>query len=448
MRDPIEELGNFDPGVPVSPLPAAEVRARGDRLRRRNTALVVGGAALAVALIVTPIAVFANRDGGGGRPEPAGLTRGVLLIPDEVPARDRLTDWREAPEEGAVLDCAPQQNSLDDDADSSVRRDFVADVAGSPPGEAPTAVIKTSVLQFSSEAAAREAYDRVQGWISGCPGGDDLAAKDVASYILGLEDGQGEGRRHDFYATDICTECDAIRFAHMGAAQFDNRLVLASYAEVGGPLEPEAMGETMRALFAGAVSKAGGDVADASWTEPAPALDFPLDTGLVSGSEFTVTGPGAGVEGVTFPDGFCGTDMWPVPTPPEGRLALKVTGPEYAQWRELVTFPTADAAVAALAGISQAVEQCPAVSGDEPANDLAFVTHPVDSGYDDVTFSYTYSEGLGGVVYQFVRVGHAILATAQYGEWAPETVATGAEELNGENTQLTPLMCEYTQAGC
>ncbi len=83
-----------------------------------------------------------------------------------------------------------------------------------------------------------------------------------------------------------------------------------------------------------------------------------------------------------------------------------------------------------------------------PANDLSFVAHDVESGYDDATFSYTYAEGLGGVVYQFVRVGHAVLATAQYGEWSPDTAATGAEELNGENTQLTPLMCEYADEGC
>jgi hypothetical protein len=446
MPDPIEELTNFDPGASVNPIPAAEVRRRGERLRRRNRALV-GGAVAAVLLVAVPVAVVARGD-DGGRPEPAGLTPAALLTADEVPAREQLTGWREAPSGGEVLACAPQQNSLAEDAEASVRRDFEADQAGMPAGETPVSVIKTSVLQFSDEASARDAYDRVQGWIEGCPGGADLAAKRVARYFLGIENGQAEGRRHDFYAPDICTECDAIRFDHMGVAQFSDRLVLVSFAEVGGPLEPEAMGDTMRELFMRAVSKAGGEVADASWTEPAPALDFPLDTGLISGSEFSVQGPRAGIEGVTFPEGFCDTDVWPSSTPLEGRLALKVTGPEFAQWRELVTFPSADEAVAVLAAIREAVESCPEVSGDEPANDLTFVSHPVDSGYDDTTFSYTYREGLGGVVYQFVRVGHAVLATAQSGEWAPETTPEGARQLNGENSQLTPLMCEYTQAGC
>jgi hypothetical protein len=446
MPDPIEELSNFDPGVPVSPLPAAEVRARGDRLRRRNAALVVGGAVAAIVLIAVPVAVFAGDD-DDGMPQPAeGLTDKVLLTADEVPARERLTEWRQAEPDGQVLACAPNGAALD--AEASVRRDFSADVAGQPAGDQPVSIVRTEVLQFDDESAARDAYDTAQGWVFGCPGGDDLADKGVSEYSLRLQNGQAQARQHDFFATDICTECDAIRFDHMGVAQFDNRLVLVSFAEVGGPLEPTGMGETMNALFVGAVSKAGGEVEGASFTEPPPALDFPLDTGLISGSEFAVEGPGPGIEGISFPKGFCGADLWPSPTPLNGRLALKVTGPEYAQWRELVTFPSADEAVAAVAGIRGAVEQCPAVSGDEPANDLTFVSHDVESGYDDATFSYTYREGLGGVVYQFVRVGHAVLATAQSGEWAPETTPEGARQLNGENTQLTPLMCEYTEAGC
>jgi hypothetical protein len=401
--------------------------------------------------------VFADRD-GNGRTGPAkeGLTGNVLLTADEVPARKRLTEWRESSaQEGEVLACAPQLNSLDDDADSWVRRDFEADVAGVPAGDVPASMVRTEVLQFADQSAARDQYDRVQGWMFGCPAGDDLAAKSVSAHAVDIEGGQGEVRRHDFFAPDICTDCDAIRFDHMGVAQFDDRLVMVSFAEVGGPLEPDGLDATMEELFRAAVTKAGGEITGGSSTgeiseapEPDPdpsALDFPLDQGLISGSEFSVEGPGPAVEGVTFPDGFCG-DSWP-PEAPVGRLALKQAGPEYAAWRELVTFESADEAAAAVAGLRAAVRECPTLAGDEAAN-LTFVSHDVDSGYDDATFSYTYSQGLGGVVYQFVRVGHAVLATAQYGEWAPETTPDGARALNGENTQLTPLMCEYTEAGC
>ncbi len=177
------------------------------------------------------------------------------------------------------------------------------------------------------------------------------------------------------------------------------------------------------------------------------ALDFPIENGLATDSDSSIDGPGPDVEGIILPEGFCGAAAWPS-SEPAARLAVKVTGPEYGIWRELVTFDSTDEAVAVVEELRAAVADCPQVAADDPANDLSFVSHDVDSGYDDATFSYTYSEGLGGVVYQFVRVGHAVLATAQAGEWSPETAKTGAEELNGENTQLTPLMCEYTEEGC
>lgn len=46
-----------DAGAPLRPLPAAEVRRRGDRFRRRRTALVAAGAVAAVIAIAVPLAV-------------------------------------------------------------------------------------------------------------------------------------------------------------------------------------------------------------------------------------------------------------------------------------------------------------------------------------------------------------------------------------------------------
>ena len=447
MPDPIEELSNFEPGVPVNPMSAAEVRRRGDRLRRRKTALVVGGAVAAVVLVAVPVAVFAGGD-DGGEPAPAeqGLTSDVLLTADEVPARERLTAWEEAEPEGQVLACAPQEPAVLD-ADTSLRRDFAANIAESPADDIPASVVRTEVLQFADVATARQEYEQAQGWIFGCPGGDDLARKGVSVTNVEITDGQGEWRQHDFYAPDICTECDAVRFDRMGIAQFDDRVVLLSLAEVGGPLEPEGLDASMDELFTAAVTKAGGEITDQGTAEVPQALDFPIENGLATDSDSSIDGPGPDVEGVILPEGFCGAAAWPS-SEPAARLAVKVTGPEYGIWRELVTFDSTDEAVAVVEELRAAVADCPQVAADDPANDLSFVSHDVDSGYDDATFSYTYSEGLGGVVYQFVRVGHAVLATAQAGEWSPETAKSGAEELNGENTQLIPLMCEYTEEGC
>jgi hypothetical protein len=450
MPDPIEELSNFEPGVPVSPMPAAEVRRRGDRLRRRNTALVVGGAVAAVALVAVPVAVFAGGDNGGGpTPGPAAITTDVLLTADELPVRDRLTAWEETDPEGQVLACAPAPPAALD-ATTAVRRDFRADIAGAPAGETPASVVRTEVLQFADESTARSEYDQAQGWILGCPGGDELARKGVSVTNLEIENGRGEWRQHDFYAPDVCTECDAVRFDRMGVAQFDDRVVLVSLAEVGGPLEPEGLDASMDELIQAAVTKAGGEITGGSseGSSSPQALDFPIENGLpADGGDFSMDGPGPDVESVPFPDGFCGERAWP-PAEPVARLAVKVTGPEYATWRELVTFETAGAAEAVVADLRAAVEECPVLESSEVNGDMSFVARDVDSGHDDVTFSYTFAEGLGGGVYQFVRVGHAILATGHEGELGPETAAQAAEELNGENTQLTPLMCEYTDEGC
>lgn len=54
MPDPLERLADLaDPGGTPSPLPATEVRRRGDRLRRRRHRLGAAGAALAVAVVAS-----------------------------------------------------------------------------------------------------------------------------------------------------------------------------------------------------------------------------------------------------------------------------------------------------------------------------------------------------------------------------------------------------------
>jgi hypothetical protein len=210
----------------------------------------------------------------------------------------------------------------------------------------------------------------------------------------------------------------------------------------------------MEELFEAAITKVGGVITvvtggDASEPEPATdSLDFPISLGLAKpDADTTVDGPGPDAEGVTLPQAYCGATQWP-PSKGVARLAVKVTGPEFALWRELVTFPSEGDAGAVVGKLAASVDACPTIDGDVSANDLTFATNDVDSGHQDATFSYTYREGLGGVIYQFVVVGHAVLATAQYGEWSPESADTGARQLNRDNQQLTALMCEYTEPGC
>ena len=66
MNDPIERQLSALRGATHFELPdPAVVRRRGDRLRRRNSALKVGGAALTLTLVATPL-LSLTRHGGPG----------------------------------------------------------------------------------------------------------------------------------------------------------------------------------------------------------------------------------------------------------------------------------------------------------------------------------------------------------------------------------------------
>ena len=84
MRDPIEELESFtSPGLTMDPIPASEVRRRGTRLRRRNTALATVGGIAAVAIIATPLAVLASNHSSKADIVPA--TQWHQTIPADFP---------------------------------------------------------------------------------------------------------------------------------------------------------------------------------------------------------------------------------------------------------------------------------------------------------------------------------------------------------------------------
>ena len=84
--DPIKDLEDFNQqGLNVNPLPPSEVRRLGDRMRRRNAAFAAVGAAAAIAVIVTPLAVFA---GGRDHAEPPVTNQSVSpsVSPSESPS--------------------------------------------------------------------------------------------------------------------------------------------------------------------------------------------------------------------------------------------------------------------------------------------------------------------------------------------------------------------------
>ena len=107
MRDPIEELESFNPGMPMNPLPAAEVRRRGTRLRRRNTALAVAGTVAAITVVAVPVAALAGHDTNSSVPPAAPTHSWLQQVPDDFP----LTDGMPAPVD-ARADYDPQVTTV------------------------------------------------------------------------------------------------------------------------------------------------------------------------------------------------------------------------------------------------------------------------------------------------------------------------------------------------
>jgi len=452
MPDPIDKLSTFEPGVPMSPLPPSEVRRRGDRLRRRNTAVVVGGAVAAVVLAAVPVAVLAGNDGGDPTPVgPATATTDDLLTADELPAREDLDPWREASPEGPVFTCAP--DGLD--APDAVRRDFEASITGPGPDDS-SAWVRTQVLSFDDAADARGAYQDALDAAAECPGHPD-AHRDKATGTLELEDGQAAWLTRSWVAPEICGgECDAAIFDRMGVAQLDDRVVLVSLAQVGGPLEPEGLDGTMEQLFSAAVTKAGGEIAGGTSSggsaDEGAEPEIPLATGLpeADGSETVQKGPGPRAPGAVELSP-CDRPVWPQ----DGveRLAVTTSGPEFAVAREVVALEDTEQAVAVVDAISSAVLDCPTeVNEADPTNspEMAWEVVPANTGQASVSVSQTYVDGMpGGQAWQFTQVGRAVLVTYVGGEYTPgRSITMAVRGLTDATKAIAPSLCRYTDDGC
>jgi len=127
----------------------------------------------------------------------------------------------------------------------------------------------------------------------------------------------------------------------------------------------------------------------------------------------------------------------------EDRLAVRATGPEYLDARELVSMRGARVAVRALSRIRRALADC-----TEPVRGAVWTVHAADTGYDAVTFTLSYTRGLGLSTFQVLRVGKGVLITHTYVEG---TLASSGVDLRRQTRlgrDLAVDMCVFTRAGC
>lgn len=437
----LNDLDHFDEGLPVNPMPASEVRLRGDRMRRRNTVLAtVGGVAAAAVFIGTPVAVVASRDSGTDNPPVAkqtGTPTPRISWLHEIPDHFLLRDgFPKANADGSPLGTTPQVWVEEMCGTTWVTKaDSLTTTGSTYTGESENTLARTLVL-FPDDISAQESLDWLESIVEDCPQSElenavmvnrvqDLDLGAEASLVISQQVEQG-GAISGLFVTEL---------ARVGNAVFLN----ASYGSAGGDQVIEYEADRLRksatsVLSAMCVFSAEPcEVTSTQATEPAPdppssapsgdLADFPLDMGYPEtnggdGSPVEVTGkPGLGtVE-------LCDDIAWN----PEGGTT-DVIGVEYAgeaedfRGRTLALYESESAATAALDAVFDALAACPEEDSDAESG-ASSVYDTVDGDLGDQSLGWTqryrtpdgeFDTGL--TVYHLVRVGNAIYGSYEYGE--------------------------------
>lgn len=236
-------------------------------------------------------------------------------------------------------------------------------------------------------------------------------------------------------------------------------LVSSTYADWTG-VDPEAVVADRVDALSGAV-EAMAIFSDGTSPVPSPTTsptesatsqpglevipeDFPLALGMQEdGGDFDRSDPSRDTDRVGEV-AICGRVVWPLEGAAGGtdRLVTHVEGPEYYDGRELIAYADSEVALNAMAPIRRAAQDC------RDIDERVWTPLEADTGYDSVTMGLTYTEGLGSSVFQFTRVGSAILLVTTYGEGSLESLPRQAREVTGITEQIAPAMCAFSETGC
>jgi hypothetical protein len=243
-NNPLESLDHFSEGLHVNALPATEVRRRGDRMRRRNTALAtVGGVVAAAVFIGTPVALLSgNNDEDGVQPAPPAPTQ-----TDDPGSGQWLT---EIPAEFPLADRFPETNGLDgsptevvDDprvtpielCDISWPTVTPVDATGvSYTGESEDTGTRVLML-LEDDAAAAAALSELRDSVQACPhqptgGGDSVLLSSLVDFDLGTEESVVVAQQVQF-DDGLISDLTVTEVARSGNAVW----IETSYGSAAGP---------------------------------------------------------------------------------------------------------------------------------------------------------------------------------------------------------------------
>ena len=194
MRDPFDDLKGLE-GLSRPPLPAEEVRRRGDRLRRRRTALQAVGAAAAVALIASGgVLATGGETGTGpdigpaertGAPAPSPTAEAaehtwITTLPDGFPLDWALPEpggdvpepeWDEGPGTALSAVACGENDALPAPPTDGLR------VQVSPPDES----VWRHLLLFENDTAATDARAALLSTAERCSEGQQGGTEDQLS---------------------------------------------------------------------------------------------------------------------------------------------------------------------------------------------------------------------------------------------------------------------------
>jgi hypothetical protein len=451
----------FSKGSTVTPLPASEVRRRGDRMRRRNTAFAtVGGVVAAAVFIGTPVALLNNSGDSDVQPAPPAPSQTqdaqfewVTEIPSDFPVTAGMVTGAGEATEGDLdaLDlCDTSYPTSRGTADSQTW--FYSD-----DGESSL----TRVLQlWPDDAAAYQSLDRLEEAVAACPqepasnGEDvvetrlvDVAPSGVASVTFTQQLVADDGLRYGLTTVQVTQVGNAVLVDwSYGAAGGDEAIEIALGTLADRSTETRAAMCVFDRNPCGTVSPPPSvDEDQPPAVATAIPADFPLARGMNTDPEGgELQGPGADVEGAPLVD-VCGLTVWE-PSLVVDRLAVRETGIEYLETRELVTFATADEASESVTLVREAVSACPRIEG-ETYDRVTRVLEGTDE-YDSFSWGYYAEEALDGGVFQITRVGSSVLVVFSAGEMSEASLQTVADEMVPTTLDLAPEMCVFTEDGC
>ena len=457
MRDPIDELENFDPGAPMTPLPPSEVRRLGDRQRRRRTAGVALAAAAAVAAVAGGGALLA-----GGEPRTA---------PPTAPSPS-VTPTATGPQIPSTIDVTVEMYE-NDSGEAVVQQhgglgltplDFCGVTPFTDDGRADSVSAATSgpeysdtreVVLYPDEEAAARALDQVTDAAVGCPraeSGPDTATLTAVTHWRKGKDGIAVVST---YENSLGAEI--LHFTRIGPAL----LAASTYGEHDPSNTAPAVADQARrlgpvisqlcALYDRACGTAIDEAPPAADSDDIPA-DFPLAAGWPTdhepGADNGLTGPGPDVPALEDVQ-VCGTDL-PVAASLD-RLAARWANPEDYRTRLLLTFEDAEGAIQYQGQFLDAYRACPHSEGSDGYTTVIDVRRTQVGGESWAvvrSFELQGAPAIGLEVLHVIRLGRSILVDVTSSEGIASSAPVAITNQTEAAADVVSAMCAFTEAGC